>query len=399
MTYRRNKQPTWRDRSSLALSVYRLFAFATGVAAIFLSPSIHPSVVPPLILAIGLGTYTLSKVIYPLRWPQPGLPSYSLVGTDVAICIFLVLSTGGLYSPFLLYTLAPVLTSALLPKGKVTSIIAGLSATYVIGSHLANPFFPTRLSVPELSYFSIYIIAVSLAAVLPYMINVNLRQRLQSRDILRERQRLSREIHDGAAQNLAALHWQVQLLERRLAGMGIELDETKQLEKLAKNAHQDARESLDLLRNYSGDGSLLPHLQDYLEHLMQAGDIDCRFALNIENGEFRLEALAELELLRICQEALTNIRQHSGAHNVEVKVSAEDNQLKVTIADDGCGFDAIAYYRDGLPDKGRGLAVMQERAESIGGRLMVLSLPGQGTEVQAEVPLAPRRGRLLWQSR
>ena len=177
--------------------------------------------------------------------------------------------------------------------------------------------------------------------------------------------------------------------------MGIDLGEVEELVRLTEKAHQDTRESLELLRNYTGNGNFLPHLKDYLKQLSQDTDID--FHLDIETGELRLQPVVELELLRICQEALTNIRKHStGVHKVQVKVCPINGHLEVNIADDGCGFDALAYYRDGIEAKGHGLAVMQERAESIGGRFRVLSMPGKGTEVQVEVPTNPQRSKLLW---
>jgi len=179
--------------------------------------------------------------------------------------------------------------------------------------------------------------------------------------------------------------------------MGIDLGEVRELTRLAERARQDARESMELLRNYTGNGSFLPHLKDYLEHLRQDANID--FRLGIESDEFHLETPVELELLRICQEALTNVRMHSRAQNVQVKIKSVGNHLEVSIADDGCGFDALAFYRNGAEAKGYGLAVMRERAESIGGRLRVLSLPRRGTEIQVEVPVNPRQRKLLWLNR
>mgnify|MGYP003681910465 CR=1 FL=1 len=176
----------------------------------------------------------------------------------------------------------------------------------------------------------------------------------------------------------------------------MDLDEVGQLEKLAEEAHQDTRESLDLLHNYNGDGNFSPHLQQYLKHLKEDANINLHLVMPTD--ELGFDSLVELELLRICQEALTNIRKHSGAHNVSVKLKPVNHHLEVSIADDGCGFDAIAYYRDGGQAKGHGLTVMKERADSIGGQFTVLSLPGQGTEVQVEVPLTPHRGR-LWPKR
>jgi len=361
-----------------------------------LFPTAYYSLIPPLYLIIGVGIYTLLKTLRPFRWQERGVIAFSLLGVDLAVCIFLVVSTAGLYSPFLLYTLAPVLTAALFLDRKVTFSITALSGAYVIGAHLANPFFTTQLLLPELSYFLAYIIAVSLAAALPYLINANLRQRLQYEEILQERQRLSREIHDGTAQSLSALRWQAQLLSRRLKAMGIELDEVRQLEILAERARQDTRESIELLRDYTG-GGFLPHLKSYLKQLSR--DSNLTFHLDTEEDELRLEAPAELELLHICQEALTNVKKHASAHNVEVKVKEVDNHLEISVADDGRGFDALAYYQGGMPTGGHGLAVMRERAESIGGKLRVLSMPGKGTEVQVEVPANQQTGRWPWLKR
>ena len=387
----------WQDRISLVPSAYRWLALGIASAQIFLFPSAYYSLTPPLYLIIAVGIYTLLKTLRPLRWQEKTSITLVLLSLDIIICFFLVLSTAGLYSPFLLYSLAPVLTAALLLDRGVTFSITAFSGAYVIGAHLFNPFFPTQLFLPELSYFLAYIIAVSLAAALPYLINVNLRQRLQYEDIIQERQRLSRDIHDGIAQTLSALRWQAQLLTRRLRAMGIELEEIKQLEVLTEKARLDTRESIELLRSYNG-GGFMPNLRVYLKQLGQ----EDKLVFHIDSGdnELRLGAPAELELMRICQEALSNVRKHAGADHVDIKVKSVDNHFEVSIADDGCGFDALAYYQGGMQHtRGHGLAVMRERAESIGGKLRVLSMPGKGTEVQVEVPANNQTGRWPWLKR
>jgi len=387
----------WQDRISLVPSAYRWLALGIASAQIFLFPLAYYSLTPPLYLVIAVGAYTLLKTLRPLRWQEKTSITLVLLGLDIVVCFFLVLSTAGLYSPFLLYSLAPVLTAALLLDRGITFGITALSGAYVIGAHLLNPFFPTELFLPELSYFLAYIIAVSLAAALPYLINVNLRQRLQYEDIIQERQRLSRDIHDGIAQTLSALRWQAQLLTRRLRAMGIELEEIKQLEVLTEKARLDTRESIELLRSYNG-GGFMPNLRVYLKQLSRENKLI--FQVNSEDNELRLGAPAELELMRICQEALSNVKKHSGAGHVDIKVKSVDNHFEVSIADDGCGFDALAYYQGGMQQNGgHGLAVMRERAESIGGKLRVLSLPGKGTEVQVEVPANNQTGRWPWLKR
>ena len=382
----------WQWYIWLALSGYRLLAFAIAAIVMFTLPSVFQvSVLPPHILVTCVGIYSLFKALQPLRWYQGGILSLSALGIDIAICIFLVMSTGGLYSPFLLYTLAPVLIAAISLDNKVTFGIAGLSVAYVIGIQLYNPFFPTQFSFSELGYFLVYLAAICLASVLPYLTNINLRQRLQAQDILQERQRLSREIHDGIAQTLCGLRWQVQLLHQRLTEMGIDLDEVKELEKLTERAHQDTRESLELLHNYNSDGDFYSHLKEYVEHLKQDTKID--FQLDIQAAELDMPSLVELQLLRICQEALTNIKRHSAARNVSIKLKPVNKHLEMSIADDGYGFDGVAYH-DKRQVRGYGLTIMKERADSIGGQFKVLSVPGKGTEIQVEVPLTPHKGSL-----
>jgi len=383
----------WQGYIGVLPASYRALAFAIAAAQIFLFPAAYDSVIPAIFVVSAVGIYTLFKALYPLRWYTDNVLSHTVLGADVAVCIFLILSTGGLHSPFVLYSLAPVLTAALVASRKVTFSIAGLSVASALAAHLANPLPLSPLPL-TLSYFFLFAAGVALTSVLPYLINVKLRQHLHSQDVLQERQRLSHEIHDGSAQALAGLRWQAQLIRRRLAERGIDLDEVRQLESLAEKAHRDTRESMELLRGYTGNGSLLSYLQEYLKHLSQDSGID--FRLDIEADGLHLEAPVELELVRICQEALTNIRKHSGTYNARVKLRLVDNHLNVSISDEGCGFDAVAYYHDGVEAKGHGLAVMRERAESIGGRLRVLSLPGQGCEVQVEVPVNPRRRRWLW---
>jgi len=380
----------WHRYVRVVPSVYRLLAFAMACGKIFFFSSVYHSVVPILALVTGVGIYSVVKALHPIRWQRAGVLGPSLLGADIAICSFLLVVTGGIYSPFLLYTLTPILTAALLLDGKVTFTTAGLSVIYVALSHLVNPFFATKFYFPD---FSVYLMSAFLIAILPYLINVNLRQRLLVEDMLRERQRLSHEIHDGAAQAVSALRWQAQLVHRHLVAMDINLVEVEELVRIAEKAHQDARESLELLRSYTGDGSFLLHFKDYLKHLSQSTDIN--FRLVTEASELNLEAPVELELLRICQEALTNVRKHSGAHQTLVKVGLVNSHVAVNITDDGRGFDALAYYHDGVEAEGHGLAIMRERAESVGGRLRVLSKPGDGTEVQVEVPLNSHRGRLL----
>ncbi|MDP8900179.1 MAG: ATP-binding protein [Actinomycetota bacterium] len=109
---------------------------------------------------------------------------------------------------------------------------------------------------------------------------------------------------------------------------------------------------------------------------------DCDLSLDLEEGLLEgLSGRGGTELLRIVQEALTNVRRHSGARRVNVALSSDDGTLRAEVSDDGRGFDPEA-----LPP-GVGTLGMRERALGLGGRIEVESEPGAGTTVRFVAPL------------
>jgi len=99
------------------------------------------------------------------------------------------------------------------------------------------------------------------------------------------------------------------------------------------------------------------------------------------------QAMVEAQLLYIFREALINIRKHSKAHEIHINIRTVNGHLQVNIIDDGCGFDILAVDKNGICAENHGLAVMRERAESIGGTVEVISSPRNGTEIRIEIPI------------
>ena len=91
-----------------------------------------------------------------------------------------------------------------------------------------------------------------------------------------------------------------------------------------------------------------------------------------------LPGAADVDLLRVLQEALVNTRRHSDARRVEVTLSADDREVRAEVTDDGLGFDPVTV-REGV-----GLSGMRERASALGGSLEIMSAPGEGTSVTVE---------------
>jgi signal transduction histidine kinase len=199
--------------------------------------------------------------------------------------------------------------------------------------------------------------------------------RLQSLAVVEERGRIAREMHDGLSQVLGYLSLQMQTLEAlvRQGKCDVALAELSQ-------ARGHIREGILSLRTtLSGQAALVPALRQYVDEFgVQTGvqaEVDTDFA-----GEPCLSPLAEAQLMRIAQEALTNVRKHAQAQHVRLRLNLTHDLLRVTIADDGRGFSVPAVGQGHY-----GLQTMRERAESVGGGLTVTSGVG-GTQLEAWLP-------------
>jgi signal transduction histidine kinase len=210
--------------------------------------------------------------------------------------------------------------------------------------------------------------------------------------VVRERERLARELHDSLGQVLAFVNTQGQAARRLLArGEIAAADEhVQRLVEAAREADTDIRESILGLRVALAEQGLWPALATYLDQYERRHGIHTQLRLPETLGDGAFEPLVEVQLLRIIQESLANARKHSRARSACVSFATQDGWARVTVQDDGCGFDPTEGFGDCAA--GVGLRVMRERAEEIGGTLEVQSAPGQGTEVIVTAPLARGAG-------
>ncbi len=217
--------------------------------------------------------------------------------------------------------------------------------------------------------------------------NAHLHQRLRALAVAEERVRIAREMHDGMAQVLAYVNTKAQAVKEYLHQQRT-ADAEAQLEQLAAAAREvyvDVREDILGLRTDLRPGRSLEHaLREFLGRWESQSGIAASLRVD---GDVRLPPIVELQLLRIIQEALTNIRKHSRATRAEIEISQSDGKCLAQVTDDGAGFDPSAKHRADFPRFG--LAIMRERAESIDGELVLSSEPGKGTRVRIAVPLAP----------
>lgn len=210
------------------------------------------------------------------------------------------------------------------------------------------------------------------------------RQVVQSQE--NERAYLSRELHDGTGQTLVSIKLLMdsaigqiergrQSVPPPLAQARGRIDEA--LGEVRTISHRLRPVVLDTL----GLPSALRHLgEEFAEHAQLA------FFMRLRGAEIDLPDEIKTVLFRITQEALTNIDKHARASRVDLRLIYRLGGVRLTLADDGRGFDVQAISAD--PRRGIGLRNMRERAESIGGQVRVQSRPGGPTRVVADVPMA-----------
>jgi two-component system, NarL family, sensor kinase len=201
-----------------------------------------------------------------------------------------------------------------------------------------------------------------------------------------ERRRLARDLHDGLGQTLTALKTQLQRLEQKADDLAPELRERlADSVELAGLALQETREMSRLLRPpVLDDLGLVPALSWLARSLEERAGLAVE--LRAEELDHRLPPDLETLIFRVAQEALTNVLKHAGVTRVRVELLPRDGRIALTVSDRGTGFDAAAAAAVERP--GSGLRGMRDRVELFGGTFRVASAPGEGTEVEAEVPLA-----------
>jgi len=195
-----------------------------------------------------------------------------------------------------------------------------------------------------------------------------------------ERRRIARDLHDIVLQDLSGALQSLRLTHLRAKDLGVGLDLEEELEALGR-ASSGLRGAIYDLRREK-ERPFVESVESLVELNRQATH-KCNIRLVVEEVfPVGLSGEASIELLRVVQEALTNVRRHSKARNAEVKLRTDDEAVVVIeVADDGRGFDAVSTRA------GVGLSAMRERVEGLGGGIEVSSRPGEGTMVVVKVPL------------
>src|SRR5919112_960446 len=194
-----------------------------------------------------------------------------------------------------------------------------------------------------------------------------------------ERRRIARDLHDIVLQDLSGALQSLRLTHLQAKKSGISIDFEEELGALGR-ASSGLRSAIYDLR-HEKEQPFLESVESLVE-LNQHSQHEREIRLVLEEGfPVSLPAKESVELLRILQEALANVRRHSAARNVEVGLRTDDEAILIEVADDGRGFDP------GSARTGIGLVGMRERVEGLGGKIEVRSRLGEGTKVTVRVPV------------
>jgi signal transduction histidine kinase len=372
------------------LAAYRFLGYALAVLFSQVSPIM--AAMPPVQLYIILGTlgvYTALKVFSPLRWQARGAMTYLILSGDFLLCILLVIYTNGLNSIFLLYSLTPIMTAALLFEERIALALAATASLSLSLTHLFLSQFTERftwiMQGYNLTMLIVYTLFSFVVATVPYRINLNIRRRIEREAIIEERRRIAREIHDGVAQSLSYLNLKTKSVSDLLTSKDNvqALTELNEIREVVQDTYEDIRESIDQLSTEIKSVSILASLGYYVREFSSNNGIPVQF--EISKPFAQLSPVAELQLLRIAQEALTNVRRHAMASSVEVTLRNTAGEVEMVVKDNGKGFnlEELEEYPPGY----HGLAIIRERAEGLGGNVLITTAPDKGTEVKVNLPV------------
>ena len=255
---------------------------------------------------------------------------------------------------------------------------SGNEAAQPVDFTLEPYFYQTRWFIP--------LIAAGLAGIgwLAYRRRIHhIKSQLQI--VLAERSRIARELHDTLIQGFSGVTMQMQALTARLR-QSPERETLTEIIHDAGNCLSEARRSVAGLRNAQGEESgLAAAIAQAARQLTETRDIRLRLRLAANPPQFSPDV--EYNILRIVQEAISNAIKHSGASQIDVTMTSTAQQLSITVADDGSGFDMDQNLEHIQPGH-YGLIGMRERATQIGADISWRSVPRQGTTVSLTQPLS-----------
>lgn len=216
----------------------------------------------------------------------------------------------------------------------------------------------------------------------PAVYNTYLWWRVRTRARAIERKRIARDLHDGVIQTLIAMQLDLDVLRRQSEGRGFAAaDAVAKIQTLIRQEVRKLREEIEQLGSDSPRPSLRTSLTDIVEAFQHETGIAATLVCDVRADT--VPSHVARELANIVQEALCNVRKHSGARKVEVRVASKRDSWQVVIQDDGHGFDFTGRLsQTELRATHKGPRVIQERVHSVNGELAIESYPDRGARLE-----------------
>ncbi len=222
----------------------------------------------------------------------------------------------------------------------------------------------------------------------PALFNLYLQRRLQSRAGVADRARISRKLHDGVIQALIGIEMQLEALRQDAAGKVPDqiASQLAAIQRLLGEQILEVRDLMGLLKPEEVDARrLVEHLADMVERFRHRTGIQAR--LVCADDEVDLTPRACREVAGIVQEALANVRKHSGATSVVVRLERGGAGLRLAVDDNGCGLDFEGRLtQEQLDAQRKGPVIIKERVRALGGSLRLHSQQGFGTQLDITIP-------------
>jgi two-component system nitrate/nitrite sensor histidine kinase NarX len=267
-----------------------------------------------------------------------------------------------------------VVTNPFEPQARYWLALPMVAAGELLGVVMASRTTPVDLDPTTLTVLTL--LGDQLTAGIA---TARLRQQVQHAEIERERMRLAAEVHDGLAQDLALAMRELALLETNPPPEAARASQERLREAVAE-AHRLVRARLVDMSTTTPLGGLTSAIEDVCERFVHRG---LPVEVHAPADAFEVEPATTAVVIRVLNEALTNVEKHAGASHVNVSVERSNGWLELQVADDGSGFDA------GRPPAGEGhlgLGLMRRRADDASGTIDLTSTPGEGTRVSLRIP-------------
>jgi signal transduction histidine kinase len=411
-----------------------LVAATNGVATLALAGQVPWAEFGRHWLTWWLGDATGIIIVAPLLlcWSQPGVGltagerriEYQLFSALVVLCVALLWATRFQADTVqkIAYLMIPLVTwaAARLDQRAVTAASFAISVVAILdmldGAASMFMLVPLNESLLMLQLFvsAVALTGLTLSALTGEVVRANARlqasqdelqrrvkegdenldrtlahQALLARRMVRirdeERARLAADLHDGVAQDLSSLGVLLDLMRSELAkpSARVRVEQAEQGLTIAKRAGASLREVISGIRPPGVEGLALSSALR-----QRAASFEARTGIlvtvNAPPAPDKLPFKTRDALVRICQEALTNIEKHADANSVRLRIDVQLRRAIVSVEDDGCGFDVAAAEARGA-QAGAGLQIMRERAMAIGATLRVHSAPGAGTRIECRL--------------